>query len=65
MAGQLVLRFHRGKLISSEVEGVPGPKCLDETRKFLDGLKLDPKDYDDRHKPEFDQQVDTVTETTG
>ena len=48
------MRFCKGKLVSSEVAGVQGPDCLKETKKFLDGLRLNPTDYDDVHKPEFD-----------
>ena len=65
MPGKLVMKFRKGQLLSSEVDGMKGPNCLAETRKFLDGLGIDPDDFKDVHKPELGEQPEAQVQGQG
>jgi hypothetical protein len=53
--GTLTLRFQKGRLLSSEVNGLKGPDCLEETKRFLDGLGINKDDFKDENKKDMDE----------
>lgn len=65
MPGKLILKIQNGRLIESLVDGVKGPNCLKATMPFLTAFGADPKDFDDKHTPEFDERVEIQEQREG
>lgn len=56
---KMIIKIHKGKLLSADVDGVKGPTCMKETQKYLDGLGLKAEDFVDTKTPEFREEPAT------
>ena len=50
---KIVMRIKKGQVLSSEVDGMQGPHCLEEVKKLLTGMNQNLDEFKDEKKPDF------------